>query len=199
MPHVELLDICWNLVKLASVSRKQGLPSLALHYQEAAEKKLGTANNNAPYDLLKYERFKLQYEVLKLELAHNTEDPESVEEKVKAIEQSLATDSVFESWQKASLKQIIADFYLSRGRLRAAQEHLLSAISELTKRDPKIWMSYARLNETVYEHQKDEQSRMNALKGLLFATTLSLHKSRLIIPRILRLLRPRDRDSQSSE
>jgi hypothetical protein len=40
---------------------------------------------------------------------------------------------------------------------------------------------------------------MNALKGLLFATTLSLHKSRLIIPRILRLLRPRDRDSQSSE
>ena len=41
--HVELLDICWNLVKLASVSRKQGLPSLALHYQDAAEKKLSSA------------------------------------------------------------------------------------------------------------------------------------------------------------
>lgn len=40
---------------------------------------------------------------------------------------------------------------------------------------------------------------MNALKGLLFATTLSLHKSRLIIPRILRLLRYRDREPQSSE
>ena len=36
------------------------------------------------------------------------------------------------------------------------------------------------------------QSLLNALKGLLFATTLSLHKSRLIIPRILRLLRSRD-------
>ena len=42
-PHVELLDICWNLVKLASVSRKQGLPSLALSYQEKAEAKLATA------------------------------------------------------------------------------------------------------------------------------------------------------------
>jgi hypothetical protein len=36
------------------------------------------------------------------------------------------------------------------------------------------------------------QSLLNALKGLLFATTLSLHKSRLIIPRILRLLRARE-------
>lgn len=33
---------------------------------------------------------------------------------------------------------------------------------------------------------------LNALKGLLFATTLTLHKSRLIIPRILRLLRSKD-------
>jgi len=117
---------------------------------------LGPANNNASYELLKYERFKLQYEVLKLELGHNSEDAESLEEKVKGIEKNLATESAFEPWQKASLKQIIADFYLSRGRLRAAQEHLLAAISELTKRDPKIWMSYARLNETVYEHQKDK-------------------------------------------
>lgn len=53
-------------------------------------------------------------------------------------------------------------------------------------------MSYARLNETVYERRQDMQSLLNALKGLLFATTLSLHKSRLIIPRILRLLRSRD-------
>ena len=30
---------------------------------------------------------------------------------------------------------------------------------------------------------------LNALKGLLLATTLSLHKSRMIIPRIFRLLR----------
>lgn len=58
-------------------------------------------------------------------------------------------------------------------------------------------MSYARLNETVYEHEKDTQSLMNALKGLLFTTTLSLHKSRLIIPRILRLLR--SREHQTSE
>ena len=120
MPHVELLDICWNLVKLASVSRKQGLPSLALHYQEAAEKRLGTANNNVSFDLLKYERYKLKYEQLKLDLAHNTEDPQSLEQRVKDIERSLGQDSPYESWQVASLKQIMAEFYLSRGRLRDA-------------------------------------------------------------------------------
>jgi len=30
----ELLDITWNLVKLASISRKHGLPSLAFCYLE---------------------------------------------------------------------------------------------------------------------------------------------------------------------
>lgn len=47
-PPVELLDICWNLVKLASVSRKQGLPSLALSYQEKAAAKLASAAGGAP-------------------------------------------------------------------------------------------------------------------------------------------------------
>lgn len=92
----------------------------------------------------------------------------------------------------------MADFYLSRGKLQEAQQHLIKAISVHTKRDPKIWMSYAKLNETVYEHKKDEQSRLNALKGLLFATTLSLHKSRLIIPRILKLLVVRNNETQQS-
>jgi hypothetical protein len=63
------------------------------------------------------------------------------------------------------------------------------AISELNRRDPKLWMSYAKLNETIFERKRDEQSFINSLKGLLFATTLSLHKSRLIMPKILRLLR----------
>jgi hypothetical protein len=194
--HVELLDICWNLVKLASVSRKQGLPSLALHYQDAAEKKLGTAAFGQ-HDLLKYERFKLQYEALKLEIGHNTEDPEGVEERIKEIERRFGSDSGYESWQRASIKRIIADYYLSRGRLGAARDHLVESISDLNKRDPKVWLSYAKLNETVYERRPGTQSLLNALKGLLFATTLTLHKSRLIIPRILKLLR--SREHQSSE
>ena len=82
---------------MASVSRKQGLPSLALYYQDAAEKKLGTAANSQ-HDLLKYERFKLQYEGLKLEIGHNTEDPEGVEERVKEIERRFSNDSGYEPW-----------------------------------------------------------------------------------------------------
>lgn len=84
-------------MKLASVSRKQGLPSLALHYQDAAARKLATA---APgqHDFLKYERFKLQYETLKLEIAHNTEDPEGVEEKVREIERRFSPESGHETW-----------------------------------------------------------------------------------------------------
>ena len=71
--HVELLDICWNLVKLASVSRKHNLPSLALHYKDAAEAKLENVPSGQN-DPLKYERFKLNYETLKLNISQNLDD-----------------------------------------------------------------------------------------------------------------------------
>ena len=61
-------------MKLASVSRKHGLPSLALYYQDAAKKRLALSPPG-PNDFLRYERYKHQLEVLKLELTHNTEDP----------------------------------------------------------------------------------------------------------------------------
>lgn len=133
-----------------------------------------------------------------MEIAHNTEDPQGLDNKIREIELRLRPDRGFEPWQRASIKRVIADFYLSKGRLREARAHLLEAISDLNKRDPKIWLSYARLNETVLEARGDAQSRLNALKGLLCATTLSLHKSRLIIPRMLRLLQcSRARESGS--
>ena len=75
---------------------------------------------------------------------------------------------------------------------------MVDSISNLNKRDPKIWLSYAKLNEIVFERRPSAQSLLNALKGLLFATTLSLHKSRLIIPRILRLLRTREFQAQEA-
>jgi hypothetical protein len=133
-----------------------------------------------------------QYEALKLEIAHNTEDPEGLEEAVRSTERRFSADSGYEPWQRASIKRVVADYYLSQGRLRAARDHLVESVSGLNKRDPKIWMSYAKLNETVYKRRLDVQSLLNALKGLLFAITLSLHKSRLIIPRVLRLLRSRE-------
>ena len=91
----------------------------------------------------------------------------------------------------------MADWYLSQGKVGTARDKLVGAIRDLNKQDPKIWLSYARLNEAVFESKRDAQSLLNALKGLLFATTLSLHKSRLIIPRILRLLRTREHQASA--
>ena len=84
-------------MKLASVSRKHGLPSLALSYQEKAAAKLATAAGAQP-DHLRYERFRLQYEALKLEIGHNTEDPEGLQAKVTEIEARTQQDAGFEPW-----------------------------------------------------------------------------------------------------
>jgi hypothetical protein len=98
---------------------------------------------------------------------------------------------MFEPWQKASLRRVIANHYLDVGRINEAQQILVDTIKHLNKRDPKVWLSYARLHEIIFEEKRGDCrfSLLNALKGLLFATTLSLHKSRLLIPRILKLLR----------
>lgn len=110
---------------------------------------------SGPHDLLKYERFKWEYESLKLEIRHNTEDPEGVEARVREAERRFSSSSAYEPWQRASITRIIADYYLSQGRISAARDHLVASIQNLNQRDPKIWLSYARLNETVYEQQHD--------------------------------------------
>ena len=143
---------------------------------------------------MKYERFKLEYEQLKLEIDHNREAPEALQARVQEIEAKFNRESNFESWQKASVKRVVAEYYLSKGRITEARDRLVECISDLNRLDPKIWMSYARLNEIVLERTRDGQAQalLNALKGYLFATTLNLPKSRLIIPRILKLLRRRE-------
>lgn len=108
------------------------MPSLALHYQEAAEKKLSTASSG-PNDLLKYERFKLEYESLKLEIKHNTEDPEGLDNRVREAERNFSivpnnvpnidsthhssinannNNSSYEPWHRASISRIIANYYI---------------------------------------------------------------------------------------
>lgn len=53
-------------------------------------------------------------------------------------------------------------------------------------------MSYGKLNEAVFNELKDEKAIFNAIKAYLSATVLNLHKSRLTIPYVLRLLRRKD-------
>ena len=63
---------------------------------------------------------------------------------------------------------------------------------DLNKKEAKTWMSYARLNETVFNALKDEKSLQNAIKGYLSCTALSLHKSRLILPHVLKLIKRKE-------
>lgn len=183
-------------MKLAQVSRKHELPTLALYYQEAAEKKLLSVPA-VHSEQLKFERFRLIFENLKLELEYNTEDPAQLERRIAEATRIAEGHQGLELWMRASIRRVIADHYIDRGQIKRAQELLRRAISEMNRRDPKLWLSYARLNEIVFEESQKEPRPsvnsqtclLNALKGLLLATTLSLHKSRMIIPRIFRLLR----------
>jgi hypothetical protein len=64
---------------------------------------------------LKYERFKLEYESLKLEIKHNTEDPEGLDARVREAERnfsSTSNNSSYEPWHRASISRIIANYYI---------------------------------------------------------------------------------------
>lgn len=52
-------------------------------------------------------------------------------------------------------------------------------------------MSFAKLNQTVFNLKKDEISLQHTLKSYCSAITLSLHKSRYIIPLVLNLIKRR--------
>lgn len=100
MPLKEILDIPWSYLKLASISRKQGLPTLAWQYLNTALDKIREADTSQ-HELIKFERFKHEYEQLKLEIKYNIEDPEGLDQKVMLIEKSFSEDQSYEKWQKA--------------------------------------------------------------------------------------------------
>ena len=50
---------------------------------------------------------------MKLEIGHNTEDPDGVEKKVKEVERRFSSESTYEPWQRVSITRVIAEYYLS--------------------------------------------------------------------------------------
>jgi hypothetical protein len=64
----EFLDKSWNFYKLASISRKQGLPELSLHYLKLLDSQLKVSHDS---DTMKFERFKFDYEYIKLQMDFN--------------------------------------------------------------------------------------------------------------------------------
>lgn len=63
---------------------------------------------------------------------------------------------------------------------------------EFNKKEAKTWLSYAKLNEIVFTNLNDEKSYTNALKGYMCGIVLNLHKTKLIIPHFLKLLKRKE-------
>lgn len=61
----------------------------------------------------------------------------------------------------------------------------------LNKKEAKTWLSFAKLNQTVFGLKKDEVSLQNVLKSYFSAIALCLHKSRFIVPHIINLIKKR--------
>ena len=100
------------------------------------------------------------------------------------------TQPKFEPYQAADLCRLIGDYFHREGHLDKAQRYLKESLS-LHKKEAKTWLSFAKLNQTVFNHKKDEVSLQQILKSYFSAIALSLHKSRFIIPHILALVKRR--------
>jgi len=85
---------------------------------------------------------------------------------------------------------LIGDYFYRVGSLDKSQKYLKESLN-LNKKEAKSWLSYAKLNQTVFQHKKDEVSLQNILKSYFSAITLSLHKSRFVIPQIINLIKKR--------
>jgi hypothetical protein len=64
---------------------------------------------------------------------------------------------VFESHQISELLRLIGDYFYNVGSLDKSQRFLKESLS-LNKKESKTWLSYAKLNQTIFQHKKDEVS-----------------------------------------
>mmetsp|Transcript_19130 Transcript_19130/g.18261 ORF Transcript_19130/g.18261 Transcript_19130/m.18261 type:complete len:206 (-) Transcript_19130:111-728(-) len=108
----ELLDVTWNLVKLANISRKHGLPNLAFYYIQQAKSILQYQKEG-----LNYERFKVDYEVMKLHIQYNTFNLEQIlGDAKKLIDDNLR----YEPWQRGEFSRVLGEYYLQVGMIKKA-------------------------------------------------------------------------------
>jgi hypothetical protein len=55
------------------------------------------------------------------------------------------------------MQRLLGDYYLRVGALDKSQKHLKESLS-LNKKEAKTWLTYAKLNQTVFNARKDEVS-----------------------------------------
>eukprot|EP00347_Sterkiella_histriomuscorum_P010775 403374964 len=191
----EFLDISWNYYKLVQMSRKQGLPTLAYNYWQIMRKQVAQSGDS---EGVKFERFKVDYEDLKINLQFNTNSKSLeliVQNYVDTINRRYNQEQNFEPWQAAEMDRLIGEYYLKQGHLGESQKYLTRSI-DLNKKESKTWLSYAKLNQIVFENKRSEVALQNCIKGYLSNIALDLPKSRLVIPQMMKFLKRRDMNSQ---
>lgn len=97
---------------------------------------------------------------------------------------------VYEPYQIAAMQRLLGDYYFRVGSLDKSQQHLKESLA-LNKKEAKTWLTFAKLNQQVFNIKKDEGSLQNIIKSYLSAITLSLHKSRFIVPDLINLIKKR--------
>lgn len=61
----------------------------------------------------------------------------------------------------------------------------------MNKKEAKTWLSYAKLNQIIFQHKNDEVSFQHIMKSYMSAITLCMHKSRFIVPQVFKLIKKR--------
>lgn len=173
-------------MKLAEISRKQGLYGLAQHYLKQVQEPLTHPETTG--DTLKLERFRYLYEMNKLHVTTELSADKIRMQKLEKENEEFIKNQDYDLWMTAEIHRLQGEYSLKKGDIESARAHLVDSI-KLNRKEARTWMSYARLNEIALEKFNDDRVAMNSLKGYFCATGLQQHKARLIIPFILRLLK----------
>lgn len=144
------IDIVWNNLKMAEISRKHELPQLANHYLNAVKDVV--LDEKTKGEALKLERFKYMYETFKLTTKYQTDSTKLKETLIQACEFSKNPD--FDLWMHADILRLEGEYALAKGQLKNAKEKLLHSINK-NKKEAKTWIAYGRLNELIFKEGQE--------------------------------------------
>ena len=107
------IDLIWNNLKLAEISRKHGLPHLAYKYLNYVYECMKLID--ARGEMLKLERFKYTYENFKQQMEFRKQ-PLDTYECLKKTEEEINNED-YTPWMQAELLRIVGEHYLKQGHI----------------------------------------------------------------------------------
>ena len=100
---IDQIDLIWNWLKLAEISRKHNLPNLAQEYLENCKQFL--LSDEARGDILKLERFKYHYENFKLTMKFHKDAGSQLECLMKSLE--FVEKNEYDLWMHAEILRLM--------------------------------------------------------------------------------------------